>query len=473
MATLNYYLSGKVNKAGQREVLARFVNGRINQRTKTNVFVSEDYWNQDHQRNTLPRFRIHTKENDAIIEELTNQNARLEEMARFILQSFNQAGADKVSATDKWLATLIHDYNFPKVEEEQEPEQDVPKSFFDLYRYFIKTRTKISESRRSHFRVVCRALERFAIYNNLDLSFDNFTSDTLRAFDEYLQREHSFYRVEGKNWRDKSVVYLDADFERAYKAVPESRLPAERGGNGIRKVMEELRTFYKWALEEHHAETDPFKDYEIEEVKLGTPYYLTIDERNQLFSYDFSNDKWLATQRDIFVFQCVIGCRVSDLKKFTKTSVVNGAVEYIPRKTKKGTPINVRVPLNSIAREILERYADIPGEKLLPFTYDQQYNEAIKRMCREAGLNRIITILNPTTREEEKHPLWEVASSHIARRTFIGNLYKQVKDPNLIGSLSGHTEGSKAFARYRTIDEGMKIELVGLLENEPKEEGRK
>ena len=76
----------------------------------------------------------------------------------------------------------------------------------------------------------------------------------------------------------------------------------------------------------------------------------------------------------------------------------------------------------------------------------------------------MVTVLNPTTREEEKRPLNEIASSHLARRTFIGNLYKKVKDPNLVGSLSGHKEGSKAFARYRDIDEDMKKELVGLLD---------
>ena len=50
------------------------------------------------------------------------------------------------------------------------------------------------------------------------------------------------------------------------------------------------------------------------------------------------------------------------------------------------------------------------------------------------------------------------------RRTFIGNIYKNVKDPNLVGALSGHKEGSKAFARYRDIDEDMKKELVNMLE---------
>ena len=54
----------------------------------------------------------------------------------------------------------------------------------------------------------------------------------------------------------------------------------------------------------------------------------------------------------------------------------------------------------------------------------------------------------------------EIAGSHIARRTFIANLYSQVKDPNLIGSLSGHTEGSKAFARYRDINIDIKRDLI-------------
>ena len=67
------------------------------------------------------------------------------------------------------------------------------------------------------------------------------------------------------------------------------------------------------------------------------------------------------------------------------------------------------------------------------------------------------------TREEEKRGLYEIASSHLARRTFVGNLYKQVKDHNLVGFFSGHKEVSKAFARYREIDEQMKRELVDLL----------
>lgn len=65
----------------------------------------------------------------------------------------------------------------------------------------------------------------------------------------------------------------------------------------------------------------------------------------------------------------------------------------------------------------------------------------------------MVRVLDPKTREDVARPLYEVATTHTARKTFIGNLYKQVKDPNLIASMSGHSEGSRAFARYRHIDD--------------------
>ena len=126
--------------------------------------------------------------------------------------------------------------------------------------------------------------------------------------------------------------------------------------------------------------------------------------------------------------------------------------------------MTVTVPLTATASEILERYKDYDGKGLFPFTSQQQYNIDIKEMFKQAGLCRVVTVLNPTTREEEKRPLYEVASSHMARRTFVGNLYKQVKDPNLICPMSGHKEGSRAFARYREIDEELMKETVNLLE---------
>ena len=83
---------------------------------------------------------------------------------------------------------------------------------------------------------------------------------------------------------------------------------------------------------------------------------------------------------------------------------------------------------------------------------------------KEAGIDRVVTTVNPVTKQSEQHPICDVASSHMARRTFIGNIYKLVKAPNLISALTGHAEGSRAFNRYRDIDIDMKRDLVKILE---------
>ena len=195
------------------------------------------------------------------------------------------------------------------------------------------------------------------------------------------------------------------------------------------------------------------------------PYYITLEERDKIADRDFSFKKSLEVQRDIFIFQCLIGCRVSDLMELTPENIINGAVEYMPNKTKGERPEVVRVPLNSRAKALVRKYKGVDEKgRLFPFISTQKYNQAIKVIFTLCGITRVVTVLNPKTGEEERKPLNEIASSHMARRTFVGNLYKKVKDPSLVGALSGHKEGSKAFARYRDIDEDMKKELVNLLD---------
>ena len=457
MATIKFRLSSKADKVtGQSEVLVRFFHGRIDQYAKTNIFVDPHRWNPTGERVTIPRVRVMSPEAQQLINQLSDINGRLEAVKQLIQDSFIEAGAGKVQLPGSWLADLIREYNFPTVEES--------RRMVDMLDRFNSTR-EVSRVNVTNGRVVVRAFNRFLIFKGCpDMDIDQVTADTLREFVEYLRNEHTFFEVTTDKSGHKRVVYLNPRFKDAFLAVPESRLPVERGQNAINKFLEKLRTFFLWAIKNGLTTNNPFRTYSVPQYLYGTPYYITIEERNHLMECDLSADPRLAVQRDIFVFQCVIGCRVSDLRNLTKDSVIDGAIEYIPRKTKEGRPYTVRVPLNAVAREILERYKDTPGKALLPCISDQNYNYAIKDVFTACGLTRMVTVLNPTTRQEEKRPLNEVASSHLARRCFIGNLYKQVKDPNLIGKLSGHVEGSKAFARYRDIDEDMRKDLVKLLE---------
>lgn len=210
---------------------------------------------------------------------------------------------------------------------------------------------------------------------------------------------------------------------------------------------------------------NPFAKY-VSSVyeKYGTPIYIKDVEVLQLADFDFSYNKHLDTQRDIFIFHCCIGCRVGDMMKMTPANVINGGVEYIASKTAEERPETIRVPLSDRAQFIIDkRREEIKDGRLLPFISQQKYNEAIKEIFEAAGITRLVTRLNPTTGVEEQVPINTIATSHMARRTFVGNLYKKVKDQNLVGALSGHSVGSKAFARYREIDEDMKRELVNVM----------
>lgn len=155
---------------------------------------------------------------------------------------------------------------------------------------------------------------------------------------------------------------------------------------------------------------------------------------------------------------------MSDLYALTRDNIINDAVEYIAGKTVDGNPRTIRVPLNSISHAILDRYKNREGKSLFPFTTQQDYNEDIKEVFKRAGLDRMVTILNPTTRRQEQKKLYEVASSHMARRTFVGNLYLETKDKGLVATLSGHDPNSDAFNRYWAPNEEVRQEMMEKLE---------
>jgi len=443
MAKINYSLSTKVDQiTGKAEIYIRFIGGRdLIYRGKTGLMVNPKRFAGG--LITIPR--IETQEQ----KDLVKLQKSLSELKNHLIAQFTNA--DKTTITNDWLKVEVDKWRFPNKYIIKEIESK-GMTFFQSFNHFLDI-WKISEVRKNNYRVVVRSLQRFEMYKqcidkNYLITFDSINSDTIRDFEKFMLSEHELYKKHPQ----------------IYEAVKESRKPKQRGLNTINVNMTKLRTFINWCREEELITKNPFKGYDETPAIYGTPYYLTLKEINDLYIFDLSATPKLADQRNVFVFQCMIGCRVSDLYGFTKDNVINGAIEYIARKTKDDRPVTVRVPLNKKANEILSLYANLPGKQLLPLIIEQKYNIAIKNIFTLAGLTRMVTVLNQTTRKEEKRPLNEIASSHLCRRSFIANLYNKVKDPNQVSELSGHKEGSKAFARYRQIDENQKKELVNLLD---------
>ena len=466
MGKTYYNISSKKDAAGESEIYMRIYVSKENRiRIATGIWVDAKRWGKKNEIN-IPN--IPGEEQKILLE----NKDKLKVLTEYVEKAV-QLTEDKSTIDKPYLEKLIRKFHKPS-----KAKREFEKSFFEVIDTYLAAH-KLSENRLKNFRVLIRCLHRFDLYKKksggrgFTLSFANLTPELLRQIEDFLLDEKSVFlqypeiyeqfpysaKVAVKTPKRKRPPTLDEEGNEVPKGMPQPR-----GQNTVSDMLTRFRAFILWAIDNGYTANNPFKHFTIGEIVYGTPIYISNEERNQLLEADLSDDKELETQRDIFVFQCLVGCRVSDLYKMTYRSIINDAVEYIPRKTKEDRPITVRVPLNDTARRLIAKYQDYDSESLFPFNTEQHYNRKIKEAFRRAGLDRIVTVLDQQTRQEVQKPLYEVASSHMARRTFIGNIYKKVKDPNLVGALSGHKEGSKAFARYRTIDDDMKKELIGFLD---------
>lgn len=358
------------------------------------------------------------------------------------------------TVSNEWLKRLIFCYHHPNALNLHKTKAD--RTVKEWANRYCNEKLK-DKHQQSNIRSFMRRLENYEYYlkkikcvPNYVLNIDSITAEDLRDFEQFITNEHSYV----------------SKFEALAKTRKGHKPNEQRSMNMVRSIMVYFRTIVNYYIHQGATTNNPFLQYTMPKSLQGVPIYMTIEERNKLYELDLTDSEDdLAEYRDMFVFQCMVGCRHYDLVHFTNSNIIDGVLEYIPHKTREKVGQLVRVPLGTKALKILESRKNIPMEsELFPLHFNASYNAAIKKICKLANLNRMVTWLNPKTRVDERRPLYELVSSHMARRTFIGNLYNKVKDPALISSMSGHVDGSRAFSRYRTIDDDIKRELVQMID---------
>ena len=312
-------------------------------------------------------------------------------------------------------------------------------------------------------------------YNRSEFTFDidTVTKVDIENFIDYLRHEYTL-SLKHKRLFKKLLTEYPASVTKGHSKLE------DRGENTVIKGAKRLKSLFRFFYEEGYTKNRPFDGINISTEKVGTPYYITIEERNKIAETDLvaayeklseedrkgickANLAGYGVQRDIFIFQCFVGCRVGDLLTLSKGNIVDGILVYSPHKTKDNgeQALQARVPIHPKAMELVKKYEGyMPDGRLFPFITAQKYNIAIKKIFKLAGITRNVIIRNPKTGENELVPIDTVASSHLARRTFIGNAYFKVSDPNIIGKMSGHVDGSRAFKRYRNIEDETLWDLV-------------
>ena len=248
-----------------------------------------------------------------------------------------------------------------------------------------------------------------------------------------------------------------SDFERYLKTDPEQ----PRSQNTISGILNRIKAFFNYANQHNWTDNNPFDNFKIEKEVYGDPIFLTKGELDTLLTEEIK-DARLARVRDIFCLQCFLGTRVGDFTQLKHENIIDGTIQYVPSKTADEKVTVCKIPLTKRAWTIINRY-DIPGGDLVPYISGQKYNDYLKELFSLCELNRKVARLNPVTRKTEIVKLSDIASSHLARRTFIGILFKHTKN-EVISSMSGHVQGSRAFQRYYGITQDDREDAMKHLE---------
>lgn len=185
--------------------------------------------------------------------------------------------------------------------------------------------------------------------------------------------------------------------------------------------------------------------------KMPNVQVLRLEELQDFMKYEFEKPEHNAI-RDVFVFQSLTGQRYSDIYRITHDDIHNSSqLGKVWMLTTVKTEDNLMVPLSNEAQVILDRYADYPYP--LPRFANQYINRELKVMGKEVGLIRRVQVVKyrDGVREVKYHFLWEILSTHMARKTFISNSLTFGIPERAIREISGHKD-EKSFKRYVQVD---------------------
>ena len=236
------------------------------------------------------------------------------------------------------------------------------------------------------------------------------------------------------------------------------RAPKKRcKNNTVVNDLLALKAFFNELEDTGEIRRSPFRKLSGERrrammhVIYDEPFYLRADEFRRVLSCEVPVE--LQWAKDMFVLNCALGCRIGDLKRMSMEKVTVSDegipyVHYIPSKTSRMSKREVLTPLIWPAWEIIQRTRfGFNGHN--PNYEKQVYNKALRRLLEFCGIDRPVCLYDPEVGDNVYRPLYEVASSKLARKTHVDMLNKLQINYYAAGL---HREGSKAVFRYTSLE---------------------
>lgn len=290
------------------------------------------------------------------------------------------------------------------------------------------------------------------ITHRSSMSVCHFTSELVMEFRQFIYDEYKYvplypalyprgagHRPPQKRLRDTTVVH-DLKLLQAFFAELENTDEISR--SPFRKISVEKRR-------------------RMMHVMYDAPVFLRAEELRQVMATSVPAElQWV---KDLFVLNCAIGCRISDLLRLTMDKVAVSDegipyVHYIPSKTARVLVMNqeIQTPLISPALEIINRTRLNLLEGNQKYG-KQRYNIALRQLLQICGITRRVSLYCQETGDNIYRPLYEVATSKLARKTHIDMLNKVQINYYAAGL---HRQGSDAVFRYTDLELKDRYELI-------------
>ncbi len=434
MASISIKLRGKKNPS---PLYVRFVNGRtIDITSKLHILINPKHWDKKKEklRNLIE------------IENKDEMNTRIEMISAQILKNYNNDFMLGETIDKDWLDnTIAKIFNRPMKQGKL-----TTKNEFIYYTQFSKWWI---EEKSSTYKI----------------GKNKFLSD--RVIGQYKGFIDKFEAFESHTKKKIKIKEIDADKINDFIAFLEDE--GNFGEEYVKRLVSRLKFFLARAEEENLPVNKNYKQkIFIEKKEEVLDPYLNEREINLIFDYDFSSNETLDNVRDNFIIGLWTGLRISDFNN--NLDIDNIDNDMITIRTEK-TDTWVNIPLHPHVKYVLNKRLGM----LPPRLSDQKFNQHIKTICEEVGINQLMRgYLFTTAKDEngknirrkklglyEKHKL---VSSHICRRSFATNLFGIVPNNTILAAGGWATE--KMMLRYvkKTKQEHVEV-LKKLWEKKNKE----
>ena len=213
--------------------------------------------------------------------------------------------------------------------------------------------------------------------------------------------------------------------------------------NTVKGLIEKIKAMTKKAGNYGYAVNRTFDEISVPEEDTCS-IALSMNDITRIYYYTGLTKKQEKI-RDLFIVGCLTGMRYSDYSTLTSDNIQK---DIIIKKTKK-TGVTVHVPVHSYIKELLDKYdGELPKDNSI-----QHFNRSIKTICKKIGLTDKVVFTRTVGHNvvTDTYEMWQVISSHTARRSAATNMYNSGRMKTLqIMLITGHTT-EKNFFRYIKI----------------------